>query len=175
MSQDVKPTRRAMLAGAVALAPATAIAAVPIGEDAELLRLGAELDRILPETLDLNWRRIQEQAAMESHLRQFLGGDDDTFEAEVEKWWKEHPEQGQAAESLLHRADQIAETILSIQPRTLAGLAVLTRAAAVLNPTLWHNDDDDDFQLDNRALKRLIEATCDLAGMRIRRGLSDLH
>ena len=68
-----------------------------------------------------------------------------------------------SAEHLLNQADPIAEAILSLQPRTLAGLAVLARAAIISNPALWSEDDGD--RVESHALKRLIEATCDLAGV----------
>jgi hypothetical protein len=98
---------------------------------------------------------------MEKHLKSFRG-DANTWNTEFEKRWREHPEEpAEEAEHLINQADSITEAILSIQPRTLAGLAVLARAAAVSNPTLWYEDDED--RLENRALKRLIEATWDLA------------
>jgi hypothetical protein len=66
-------------------------------------------------------------------------------DAEFEKWWNKHPEDHGAAR-LFEQADPIADKILSMQPRTIAGLAVLARAAAVFNPTLWH-DKEEDFRL----------------------------
>jgi hypothetical protein len=103
---------------------------------------------------------------MSKHLSSY-SGDDVAFNAELKKWWSDHPEDTalhEESDQLFNRADPIAESILSIQPRTLAGLAALARAVAVSNPTLWH-DDDVDRRYKNRDLKRLIEATCDLAGV----------
>jgi hypothetical protein len=73
MLQDVKPTRRTILAGAVAL-PATAAIAAPVaGEDAVLLALGAQLDPILPRMLELNWRDLQDQQASAEQFRPVPG------------------------------------------------------------------------------------------------------
>jgi hypothetical protein len=166
MSQDARTTRRAMLAGTGTFALAIpAIASTPAiaGPDAELLALGARIDRILPRLLEINSLGAQSNRALEKHLKSF-SGDDDAWNAEFEKWWREHPEEpGKEAEPLFNQADPIAEAILSVQPRTLAGLAVLARAAAASNPALWYEDDRD--RLETRTLKRLIEATCDLAGV----------
>ena len=164
MSHDLRTTRRAMLAGTSTFTfaiPAIASTSTIVGPDAELLALGAQIDQILPTLLEINRLGIQSNRAMEKHLKSFRG-DANTWNTEFEKRWREHFEEpAEEAEHLINQADSITEAILSIQPRTLAGLAVLARAAAVSNPTLWYEDDED--RLENRALKRLIEATWDLA------------
>ena len=64
----------------------------------------------------------------------------------------------------LSRPPADAENLaIALQPRTLGGLAVLARAATISNPALWSEDDGD--RVESHALKRLIEATCDLAGV----------
>ena len=166
MSQDARTTRRAMLAVTCTFTlaiPAVASTSSVVRPDAGLLALGAQIDQILPRLLEINWRDTQSNRAMEKHLKSF-SADVNAWNAGFDKWWQEHREEpGEQAEHLVDQADPIVEAILSVQPRTLAGLAVLARAAAVSNPGLWYEDDED--RLENRALKRLIEATCDLAGV----------
>ena len=139
MSHDVRTTRRAMLAGTSTFTfaiPAIASTSTAAGPDVELLALGAQIDQILPTFLETNRLGIQSNRAMEKHLKSFLD-DDNAWNTEFEKRWREDPgEPTEEAEHLINQADSITEAILSVQPRTLAGLAVLAQAAAVSNPTL---------------------------------------
>jgi hypothetical protein len=73
MLKDVNLSRRAMLAGATAAIPATAIASPSIGQDAELLALGAQLDQVEQEWLIMRVRCDKDQAAFNVRLEEDTG------------------------------------------------------------------------------------------------------
>jgi hypothetical protein len=106
-----------------------------------------------------NWQSLtKDDSLMREHLSRFEGAQ---FDAEWSNWHRDYPEETAAereAERIFNEADPLADAILSIQPRTLAGFAVVARALAVSNSTRWHEGDEDSV-FNHRGLKRLIEAT----------------
>lgn len=152
--------RRAVLAGAAAI-PATAIPALAIAgasPDAELLRLGDALDVAAAafahaqSKLDPIMDRVREEADKVAPLsadpdRRAVGEIDRHIQAqrEAETKYPELPgiETSWSASGLA--LDSVAKQIFSIQPRTLAGLAIVAKAAGYFAPGLVSEEQIEHF------------------------------
>jgi hypothetical protein len=104
MSQDVKPTRRAILAGAAALPATAAVAAMPLAVvDRDPIFAAIDPHRAASASYDDNCSRLDEE---------------DTPEAEAQ------------LSELHNREESAALAILAVEPTTIAGVvAILTYAA----------------------------------------------
>jgi hypothetical protein len=124
-------TRRAVLAG-IATAPALAVPALALdpSADAELLALKPDLELI-----------IRDYAALKAV-------DDWDTDPDLARW-----------DALHDRMHPLVDRIMSFRPKTLAGLAMITRAASLAY---------DDFDRDNDPQSKqgdLISAVCTFCGV----------
>jgi hypothetical protein len=184
-------SRRAILAGAamlpVASLPALAVPAFaseaigPDHPDAELLRLGAQLDSVGRESaakcaIDARRRAAWEAACVSVGLPRIEFGSipDDEFRAYSDKRSKVRSatELDEADEDVDEHGcsvawnrirDQLYKLIDEILPRkavTAAGLAVQTRAVVLAAFELWYDEENDD----NEHERLFIEAACAFVG-----------
>jgi hypothetical protein len=167
-------TRRALVASTAAVPAAAALplsAAVADPADAELLRLGAALDRIEQEWLVLHTADAKERAIVEAKIEAATGISLDnapelTTENSEEGYWatrtkvvKEHPcEDPDLTQwgNVQDRLYPLADEILSLKASTPAGLAVQAKAVAFAAADLW-----DPVANEGDVHERLfIEAVC---------------
>jgi cell pole-organizing protein PopZ len=158
MSQDVKPTRRAILAGIAATVPAApAVAALtvnPESPDADLLALGVQLDRIAEEVSAQRAIDQVNQDAFEAKVEERTGiahGDAPAFdENDPSGYWEIRkavaqdgtgtPDENNPWNPIHDRLFPLAEDILSRKAQTVAGLAVQTRTITMARGDLWDAD-----------------------------------
>jgi len=179
-----KLSRRAALAGAISLAPAAAVAAVPIGADAdaELIAVGEQLiavcerarelwDFLAPYSEEFNKRLA---AACEE-----IGGvrQSGSSKAADELWAVRSAEINQAMQAMgpeLNAANdehgrmiaamgEPARRIFALPARTIRGLAIKAVLAAYENSDLW-DEPFDDLDYNQNWLRNLIEAVLAFAG-----------
>jgi hypothetical protein len=172
-------SRRHLVTTAAAL-PALAIAQ-PAGDDAELLRLGVELEAVI-----VDWHALQaidrkewadvdaalEAAGLPDIERGSLPDDeyrayqlkraaatDPIYDARVRDGLDENGI-SIAWRDIHDRQDPLIDAIMAHKPRMLAGLAVIARAFTLHHAEQWEPNADDD--LHHRAF---MEAVCGFAGV----------
>lgn len=173
-------SRRAILAAASAISVVSAVAVPSLanaapGADAELLRLGVQLNRIGEEWLaqqlsDARRRAAWEEACIQAGLPRLAHGS-----VPVEEWRErnakrhlvrdddrddEHDEHGVnvAWESVHDRLIPLLDEILSYEAQTLAGLAVKTHAFALQNFDWWDDEDEE-------RNRQFLESLCSFLGI----------
>ena len=165
-------SRRSLVAGAASLSAlaagsAAARAEPEAGSDAELLRLGAALDRIEQEWLVLHTADVKEYAIIDARVEAATGISMDnapelTTENRDEGYWgtrrriiEEYPCEDPDLtrwENIHERLYPLVDEILSLTASTPAGLAVQAKAAALTNAD---NEGDD-----NSRERLFVEAVC---------------
>jgi hypothetical protein len=130
-------------------------------DDAELLALGAALDKLYPrhaEASAADWDLIKEaDRRMAPQIAQeHLDGSVDLWEL-TKTTWTEVGRNGGEVEEIINAMD--VERVMRLPAHTLEGLAVKARAAAFLCSHFW---DDDDF--DKRTICSFVESVLALAG-----------
>jgi hypothetical protein len=169
-----------------AVLPALAVPALasdaigPNHPDAELLRLGAELEAVIVDwhaqrSIDQAERDSREKACIRAGLPRI------EFGSIPDDEWRAYEDKRDAVTGLIHRAgghvnedgeevdvwDEILggmwpliDAIMAIKPHTLAGLAVMARAFTLHHAEQWEPDADDG--LHHRAF---METVCAFAGV----------
>jgi len=172
-------SRRAVLAG-IAAVPAAAVPAVAAltlnaeWSDAELLRLGAELDDVAKEWLVISTRAEERLARFNAKVEQVTGIatrdapniDDDTI-----GYWDARMSisgddfDGQAEDdrcnAMQARLFPLAEDILARRAQTIAGLAVQAKAITLAAADLWDEEDADGHDHE----RTFVEAVCAFVGI----------
>lgn len=183
-------SRRAILAGAailpVASLPALSVPALASGAtgldhpDAELLRLGAQLEPIIhrwaaKRAVEVQYRAEWDAICERAGLPWIEIGDlpDDEWRAHTEKRWAIRPayEEDETDENghsvvwtnILDALNALAKDIISRKAHTVAGLTVQARAMTVYYAELWDGGSSDDEH--NHDCRDFIEAVCAFAGV----------
>jgi hypothetical protein len=164
-------SRRATIVGAVALpAAAMPLPALSADNDAELLRLGAELDAVIVEWHAQRGIDEQERAAHEAAC-DAAGLPKIEFGSIPDEEWRAHNDKRmalhQSDDPELERWDRIhgkmwpaIDAIIALKATTVAGLAVKARAVSLSFAELWNNETDwEDHH------RRFIEAVCAFTGV----------
>jgi hypothetical protein len=175
MAKLESASRRSVVKGAAALAAlAIPAAAVAVGDDAELLRLGAELDALYPLKVETREACAAMCDAADDEVDRRLG-------FSPRQGFKMTDEQGEqymavarevyatGADAAVWRDTAVWETvdvihgkILNLPAHTAAGVAVKARALAMFYQwNLWQEERPDDWG--DQILRDLIEAVCKLA------------
>jgi hypothetical protein len=170
-------TRRAALGGAAAIAvlPIAAMGPAAAGkDDAELLRLGAELDAFYPQWLRDREREYAAHDAAEEELERRLGFQPGPHmtRPQAKEWhqtmiavWDETGTNAvvKSCEASWNRLDRIQQRLLKLEAHTPAGVAVKARALARFSMwKAWEKAEPDDWN--DHLVRHLIEAVCKLAG-----------
>lgn len=180
-------SRRSLVATAAAL-PALAVPAAAADlmngnhPDAELLRLGAEFEKIEQEWLDLRAverRRsaardaAQERAGFPRRERADFSSYDEYHAYNEKKWavWYEGKDEQDAEtdeggvnvvlDDLCEREYELIDKIMLHEPTTLAGVAVIARAAMMDVAEWW-----DDGINGEKNVRHFFEAFCSVAGVK---------
>jgi hypothetical protein len=178
------PARLAATVRALAaLAPAGGPSSAPVvPDDPELLVLGERLEALLPELSAAQKACFAavDAADEEAWRRAGLcdrpgdgGGDPLTEDEQSRRWAMEKVVRAElgtedairACDEVWRRADIIHRQIIAQPARTLRGIAVKARAAAVLAmPQLW-NEPAKDLDWHDEVARKLVESICDAAEM----------
>jgi len=164
-------SRRAIVAGAAALpAAAVLLPALSADNDAELLRLGAELDAVIIEWHAQRAIDEQERAAHEAAC-DAAGLPKIEFGSVPDEEWRAHNDKRtalyQSDDPELERWDRIhgkiwplIDAIMALKATTTAGLAVQARTVSLYFAELWKNETDwEDHH------RQFIESVCAFAGV----------
>lgn len=172
-------SRRTILASAAAL-PALAVPAVAAVDnpDAELLRLGAELDVVerdraaLIASCNKRWEEIQTEAERRTGIARSDAPDTSPADDPNGYWGvvnqishdrnlDDDDKYGDTAwDRLQDRVHTITDAILTQRATTLAGLKIQARAVAIAASDLW-----DSLPRENPHERLFIEAVCAFFGM----------
>jgi len=120
---------------------------LPTDDDAGLLALEAQFNELAAELVAA--QNASDAIGLEAGLP--VRGDQAAQDAKMRK-----------AEAILSRLDPIEQAIMATPARTIAGLGVKARHAAYVISHYWEVPIDR-IDWDERAVRLLIEAVCDLA------------
>jgi hypothetical protein len=179
--RKVGTSRRSVLAGLAVAGTPTSALVVPSG-DHELLALGERLEALLPELTAAQsacfaaadaadeeaWRR----AGLYEHHDGMGGGDPLTREERSRLWAMGKVVRAEfgtedairACNEVWQRANTIHREIIAQPARTLRGLAIKARAAAVLAVSPLWDKPAKDLDWHDEVVRKLIESICDAAG-----------
>jgi hypothetical protein len=167
------PTRRALLARAPAAAalalavPVSALGGAVIGNDAELLALGARLDWLIAEEERVYELEAPCRAAF-NRVRAEMQAEDrphtnEEWNARLQHIDKLQPP-GPSSEDLLDQMDAPMRRIAALPAHTVAGLAVKARATAVACRYMYSTHFFEDAEWDHMHVRMLVAAVLTMAG-----------
>jgi len=178
-------TRRALVASTAAM-PALAVPAAAADEDPELVALGVEFDKVAADWLRQSasdrkraaeWRSRVEAATgipLGESPRPFYGKPASPEEEASVDYWRIADQilddlkpnssrlDDQIWESIHDRMWPLAKRIVRSRPKTVAGLALVARAASFICAEWFDFNDADEQDADDRAI---IEAVCSFCGV----------